>query len=351
MPDPTSHSANRISPKLETVARAVGVSVSTVSRALRNNPQISAATRQRVQDAAKEMGYYANPYISTLMSHVRRTRPMPYQATIAWIDRLPANEWKANPVQAQFYAGAEERAQSMGFQIERLHCVDPALNRSRLSSILHSRGINGVLCSADLPEPSLKEFPFDVETFAVATVGCRFTKPDLHFSTNDQFMTARLAHQRLIELGYRRVGFVTTRGLEDVVDHRFTGGFLSALSSRVNRSDVPVHYVDDQGEDSFSEWLHDHRPDAVISAFMIELLDKILSMGLRVPEDVGFAVLDWDPRQSHISGIRQNHRRVGAGAVDVLVSQINRNEFGVPENAQGILIEGEWVDGATAPPR
>ncbi len=339
-----------VAPKLETVAKAAGVSISTASRALQNNPQIAAATRKRIQEVAQKLGYHTNPYISALMTHVRQTRPPPYQATLAWIDRLPANAWRENHVQTEFFNGAVGRAKELGFNLERIACLDPILNPARLGEILHARGISGVLCSADTPDARLKKLPFEVRSFAVVTVGCRFTNPDLHFSTNDQFLTARAAHRRLLELGYRRVGFVTTQGLEDIVDHRFSGGYLSAVKTGDDPA-VPVFFADLNSDAGFAEWLHEHKPDVVLTTFMVELLAKIERAGLRVPHDVAFAMLDWDETLPHVAGIRQNHLRVGAGAVDVLVSQINRNEFGVPLHAQGVLIEGEWVDGATAPPR
>jgi LacI family transcriptional regulator len=57
---------------LQAVARALGVSRSTVSLALRDDPRISDATRRRVRRAAEDLGYTANPLIATLMSTLRR---------------------------------------------------------------------------------------------------------------------------------------------------------------------------------------------------------------------------------------------------------------------------------------
>ncbi|WP_221031322.1 LacI family DNA-binding transcriptional regulator [Actomonas aquatica] len=340
------------SPKLETIAQAAGVSISTVSRALQKNPQIARATQTRIRDIATRLGYVPNPYVSTLMAHVRQHRPLPYQANLGWIDRLPANTWRHNPVQSQFFEGAVHRAGTLGYQIERVSCLEADMTPRRLRNIMRARGINGVLCSADTPESRQTVLPFDVNSFAVVTVGCRFTKPDLHYSTNDQFYTARMAHQHLQQLGYRRVGFVTTRGLEDIVEYRFTGGFQSAAPSLGPEQAVPVFYTDGQpGDPAFADWLRTYRPDAVLTTFMVDLLDQITATGLRVPEDLGFAVLDWDARTPHIAGVRQDHRRTGAAAVDVLVAQLQSNEYGVPEHARGVMIEGAWQDGPTAPPR
>lgn len=340
-----------IAPTLETVAKAAGVARSTASRALRNSPLIAAATRREIQAIASRLGYRPNPYVSVLMAHVRQTRPAPYTATIAWVDRLPGHAWRENRVQRQFYSGAVAHAGTLGFHLERVACGGAKFSRARLTDMLRARGIKGVLCSADTPDSRFLELPLDVSSFAVATVGCRFTKPDLHFSTNDQFVTASTAHRRLLALGYRRIGFVTTHGLEEIVDHRFSGGYLSVLANKNRPLSIPVHFFDERDHRAFPAWLRKHRPDAVLTTHLRETLGQIRAAGLRVPEDLGFAMLDWDETNPEVAGIRQNHARVGAGAVDLVVSQVRRNEFGVPSHAQGVLIEGDWVDGATAPPR
>ena len=52
------------------IARKVGLGRSTVSMALRNHPEIAAATKDRVLKAASELGYQPNPLISLLMSRL-----------------------------------------------------------------------------------------------------------------------------------------------------------------------------------------------------------------------------------------------------------------------------------------
>src|SRR5687767_11084669 len=69
-------------PSLEQIAKRAGVSRSTVSRVMRNDPRISAATARRVREAAKDLDYRPNPLLSTLMERVRVGRNVSYQGTI-----------------------------------------------------------------------------------------------------------------------------------------------------------------------------------------------------------------------------------------------------------------------------
>lgn len=335
---------------LSSVAHAAGVSLSTASRALRHDPQIAAATRLRVQQVAREVAYASNPYVSVLMSRLRQSRPAPYRATIAWLDRLPVRAWREDPVQREFFLGAHKRAAELGFQLDRVPCR-PGIDPARLREILRCRGIDAVLCSADRLGSSYREFPLDVSGLAIATVGCRFTGTDLHFSTNDQFATARLGHRRLRALGYRRVGFVTTRALEEQVDYRFSGGFGAVHAAERDGEPVPIFFADEQSDAELNGWLDRFGPEAVLTTHLADVAERIRRSGRRIPRDVAFAMLDVERNDGGLAGVCQEHERVGAGAVDLVVSQINRGEFGVPAHAQGMLVEGLWMDGPTAPQR
>ena len=61
------------------------------------------------------------------------------------------------------------------------------------------------------------------------------------------------------------------------------------------------------------------------------------------------AHLDLTAELPGCSGIDQNNERVGAAGVDLVVEQLQSNDFGLPENPKTVLIEGRWVPGTTAP--
>jgi LacI family transcriptional regulator len=58
---------------LKQLAKELNLSVSTVSRALRDSWEISTPTKQRVFDLAKKMNFQPNPYASSLRKHRSRT--------------------------------------------------------------------------------------------------------------------------------------------------------------------------------------------------------------------------------------------------------------------------------------
>jgi LacI family transcriptional regulator len=341
------------------VARALNLSVSTVSRALRGHAKVAVGTRQLVEAEAARLGYRPNPFVVALMSSMRRDRRAPDTLSVlAWVDTNDDPQlWRHDPVQFQFFHGAKARAEALGHQLERFHGASPEISPARLTNILIARGISGILSSGHRFNTHGTAFPFNRDRFALVTVGSRRLEGDASFSTNDQFETARLATLRAHELGYRRIGFITSNELERSLDDRFVGGYLSALQRLRLLPSVPIYYYDDakpDGQDprpALKEWLSQNRPDAVIASVRPSTILRNQSQALPLPPGIGFAVLDWQRETPELAGVDQDHTRVGASAVDLLVAKLNRNELGPETAPSGILDEGVWHDAHSLPRR
>ena len=79
-------------PTLQTIADIAGLSRSTVSRALRNDPMQSRKTCEKVQQIAEEIGYRPSPMVSALMTQLKRGRKSQRTATIGLIDLFDEKE-------------------------------------------------------------------------------------------------------------------------------------------------------------------------------------------------------------------------------------------------------------------
>ncbi|MBC7366554.1 MAG: LacI family DNA-binding transcriptional regulator [Undibacterium sp.] len=101
------------------VAHLAGVHSSTVSLAPRNHPSIPEATRALVRRAAEKAGYQPDPLVSALMSFRRSAREIPRHTTLAFVtSSRPANAWRESRTLRDQLAGAQERAQLLGYHIE-----------------------------------------------------------------------------------------------------------------------------------------------------------------------------------------------------------------------------------------
>ncbi len=76
---------------------------------------------------------------------------------------------------------------------------------------------------------------------------------------------------------------------------------------------------------------------------------KVCSAGIRIPDDVAFAQLSLIGTREGIAGIDQKLPLVGENAVDLVIGQLYRNEYGIPTDPKMVLLDGEWRPGASAP--
>lgn len=100
----------------------------------------------------------------------------------------------------------------------------------------------------------------------------------------------------------------------------------------------------------YRAWAEANRLDAVIGDFPYPA-DYLADEGLEIPRDLGYAAISGKSTHPGVSGTRISQEALAAAAVDLLTAQIQRNERGIPVRAKTMLIEGEWVEGATLPPR
>lgn len=351
MPRSTPAGASTPALSMEAIAREADVAASTVSRALRGDPRISSATRERIQAIVQARGYRPNPLVSALMTQLRDGRPPAAKCNLAWLDFFadPA-EWQRDPVQRAFFHGALSRANALGYSLTRLFVG--GRNADRVTRVLQSRGVAGLLFpNFDAGGGLAAKLPVHVERFTCVGVGTRYEEPFLHYSSDDQYESSRLAVQKLWALGYRRIGYVGDPRIERIVNGRFYAGFHATLQTEFNAEPLPPLITDEDGK--APAWIRTRRVEAIVSANR-RLYSVLRDSRLRLPEDIALAHLNVEDAEGvngaapgEIAGIKQDNVGVGANAVDLLVSLLYHNEVGLPRHPRGMQVQGAWVDGAT----
>lgn len=224
--------------------------------------------------------------------------------------------------------------------------MDPA----RLGGVLRARGIEGVIVmpfGGDVPQGRLD---LAMEGFSAIAIGYSVTEPHLHRVAPDQFQAAMLAFERMRDLGYRRVGFALHTVADIRTGHRFLSAYSYQLRATPRARRIPMLAFDSADEKKaarqFFLWLRRCRPDVVVCN-QLTPLNWLLEKKTRLPEQLGFAVLDRSPGITSCSGVDQQMEEVGAAAVEQVVGLIQRSERGVPEHPRTVLIEPRWVAGDT----
>lgn len=330
---------------MQKIADAAGVSVATVSLCLRNHPRFPAETCKRIQAIANEMGYRPNPLVSTLMVHLRTTRPTEYSATIGFINAFKNHTFaEISPNCKRLFQGMRERAEQMGYGLDEFRIREPGMTTGRLNKILFARGINALVIGP--LSGGRGHLSLDWSKFAIAAVGYSMWRPSVHRVAHNQFRAMRLVMRNLDRLGYRRVGLVMSSNFDERVDHNWLAGLLVSQRHTSSALLIPPLIQKALTRESFFHWFNQHRPEVVVSPEYppFELLQ---SSGLRVPGDVGYVHLDWVPELGPFAGIDQRSEIIGASAVDTVVGQLYHNERGVPKDSKLVLVEGVWQEGAT----
>ncbi|MEX2382660.1 MAG: LacI family DNA-binding transcriptional regulator [Opitutales bacterium] len=333
-------------PSMQDVAEKSGFHRTTVSRALKDNPRIPAATRFQIQRIAEEMGYRPNPLVSALMTQRSGKKgasaERPVIAYLSWEDEVT---YKTFHVPRGFREGARQCANKMGYHLEIFRLFDGKMSARRLGGVLNARGIRAV-CVGPLPhERSRLHLPWD--GFAAVGIGYTLLHPQLNRVVIHHYHNSFTAMRMLRKAGYRRVGLFLDKSLSNRSDDGWLGGFLVARERHPSH-DYPLLLSEKklQSYETFARWFERNQPDALLVEDTA--VESYLSrMGLSVPGDVGLATLDWNPKFSHWSGMDQKADAVGAAAIEVIDGNLRRNEFGKPQVYKNIMIEGRWVNGNT----
>jgi LacI family transcriptional regulator len=332
-------------PSLRSLAGLAGVSVSTVSRALRNHATISAPVRRRLQALARRHGYEANPLVAQVYAKARAGRGFGLLGTLAYVTAYETPDWwRRHPTLCGFHDGVVERARQMGLRVDEFWAHEPGLKGPRLTQILRARGIGGVVL-APVPGRNAAGL-FDWEHFSVALLGESVRIPRLHRAASNLRQVMQVALRELTRLGYRRIGLALRRRYHSNTDFNLLSTFLLFQRDLRAADRVPVQAPENWTEEIFLAWFKRHRPDAVIGA--VEAVRGWLAKaGYQCPRDIGLVSLDWNEGAKEFASVDQNPRAVGAAAVDLVMAQMRHNERGIPETPLTVLVDSAWRPGRT----
>ncbi len=348
LPKPDSRPA-RVS--LRDIAKRIGVSHVTVSLALREHPRISLVVRQKIRQAAEEMGYRPDPMLTALANYRKGKSTAPTTASIGWINAWDEPAALRSHKEFDFYwKGAAATAEKFGYRLEEFQ-LGGHYKPHRLHQILATRGIRGLLLPPQRPHPDWGDLPWG--EYSVVRFGRSLQNPRTHLVTADQVANTMPAFEEIQKRGYSRIGFVADEVDLKQCGHLFEGGYLMAQRQVVESARLPVFAMNKFSESArkkaLAAWLKRTKADAIFTN-MAEVPHLLNSMGIRVPEDVALAVttlLD----TSVDAGIDQQPEEIGRVGFLMLNSLINDGTRGVPKIFRQILVEGSWVDGASLPDR
>ena len=324
---------------LRDVAAKAGVSPQTVSRALRGERYVTAALRDKISRLAKRLGYEADPRMKALMGHMRQRKTTAERETMMMV--LPdcgVRELPRYYYLREIIRGARAQAEAGGFQLELCSLPDQpdleTLERQwwvrRIELLIIAPFIHRVHAGLGL----------HWKRYAATTIGPALWSPRLDRTVMNYYLNMIQILHRLKRLGYRRPALVCRTKVLDRLLHVWEAAF------RQFAPDGLIWREATENSPRYHRWLRRHGVDAVIGDWHGDL-EFLLAAGHRVPEDIGFASLTWNPEQPEITGCDSRMDLLGRHAVDLVAGHYYRNERGVPNDPKVVLHEGIWRAGRT----
>jgi LacI family transcriptional regulator len=329
------------------VARQAGLSRSGTAYALKDDPHVSKATRVRVQQIAAELGYRPDPMLSKLMAHLHAGRAKRYVGKIAFINPDPKSDFvQITPALTAFFADAKSRAAALGYETEEFWLHEPGRSPQRLARMLLARGIRGIVVGDMETRGRLPEFPW--EHFAAVTVGYSVVQPILSRVVPHHYRNTVLAMERVLAAGYRRHGLLTLHRQEDAMVRLHVAAFMAFQEELPAESRVALMNSATMTPEKIRSWFDEQKPDVILTTNYPAKI-HLKEAGIRVPQDVSLvSLLRWD-EETGIAGVRPGFERLGTVAINQLVSLLQHDERGVPENCTTLELEGWWTDGTSMP--
>jgi DNA-binding LacI/PurR family transcriptional regulator len=194
---------------IKDIAKAAGVSHTTVSRALKGNPAISLETRVRIQELAQQMGYTPSAVAQSLLS--RRTHTVGMVVTTI-----------ADPFVARVVEGVESVAHAAGYSVFLCNSHDDPGREIDVVETLHHRRVDVIIVTSSRVG-SLYTERLDQIQVPIVLINNQGEGQYLYSVAADDIQGSQLAVEHLIALGHCRIGYVGTDRRARSSRRRFSG--------------------------------------------------------------------------------------------------------------------------------
>jgi DNA-binding LacI/PurR family transcriptional regulator len=310
-----SKAANLVT--IEDIARQLGLSPSTVSRALNDSPLISERTRQRVRAAAEALGYRRNELARALT-----------KGTLRFIGLLIPDI--TNPFFAEVARGVEDIASARRYGVLLCNTDESLAKEQQYAHFLREHQVSGlILTSPTVDDPCVQEL---LHTGTPLVLVSRITHvSEVSYVCTDDVQGAILAVEHLIRLGHRAIGFIG--GPPEVTpNQRRLQGYRQALQAHnlPFREEITRHggsFTQEAGYIIMKEYLQLNSPPTAVFAandlIALGAIEAIVEEGLSVPEDVAIVGYDDIPFASlpgvELTTVAQPVYEMGALAAEYLL--------------------------------
>jgi LacI family transcriptional regulator len=338
------------------IAKAVSLSRSGVSRALRNDPRIPLATCERVQKVAFDLGYRPDTEIASYLRVLRNRRDQQQVESIAYLSfGSKLEEPKLIQYSTKIFQGASERAERLGYRLDKFIVEGPKKSHKSIDRILKTRAIRGCLLSV---RSNVADLGIDFSNYSVAAITYALPGLSLSRSVPSVYSNVTLAFNEALKLGYRRIGLMLDEFINVRTSFQIQAAFLNMQYRHPELTAIPIFNLPGTevivrpekpktaDAKHFMNWLSRKKPD-IILASRAAFFPWLEASGFRCPADIGFVSLEGVEDTQNYAHIDQKPHEIGGAGIDILISLLNRNLRGFACHPSMVCTDGQWVTGPT----
>lgn len=324
---------------LDDIARELGISKSTASKALSGAKDVSKAMRQTVLEKAVELGY----------SRIARSSQMPRLAV--FITNMEYT--KPEDFGYDLVVGFRKVAKPDGFQVDVIPLTQQMQEDLHYDTYMVKKNYCGsFFLGLSMQDPWMKDF----ETCKTPTVlydNHVSTNPNVtYIGTNNQ-EGMDLAVDYLKSLGHTKIGYLSYELHAYIYQRRYYAFFQS-----LREKGLPSDYTTSGSAHHVSDCLSTHLPrllkegcTAIVCSHDIlahSVMVHCRELGLRVPEDISILGFDDIPLCRYtippLTTIRQDRESLGRSALHALISQMNS------VRVSSLLLHAQLIERASCAP-
>ena len=307
---------------LEDIAKQAGVSRSTVSRVVNDDPNVSQDVRKRVQKVINSTGYQPHAAARSLASH--------RSWMIGLVLPLSVSSFFTDPYFPRLTQGVAQACNKHNYTLG-LFLVGTKEDEKRIFPRISRRGLlDGILLQTSMKGDKLTDRLINSD-IPVIIAGRPFHGNGVSYIDVDNVQAAYQAVNHLIQLGYKRIGTITgplngTPGIDR------KEGYLKAIRNQGWKVDENLiaegSFTEESGYQAMKKLLP-YKPEAIFVAsdnMAISAMRAAREAGLGIPADIAFVGFDDLPVASlsdiQLTTIRQPIIQFGVKAVDTLIDLI-----------------------------
>lgn len=306
--------------RLKDIAAKAGVSVMTVSKVMRDEPDVSQATKARIRALAQQMGYVPDSLAQGLRTGATKILGLVISAV-------------TNPIFARIVLALEERAHELGYDLIIAQHLLSAEREEAIIRRLLSRRVDGLFLSPVYrlaPQaPAYDEIRArGTPTVILGHPAASFCAGLVSVETEDQLGSASVT-RHLIEQGHTRIAYFAGPAASPAAQERLDGYRKALREANIETDDRLVFIAGnsiEDGERAALQMLNEGARPTAIQTFndmtAVGAANLLLNQGLRIPDDISIAgfgnILLSEYFRVPLTTVRQPKFRLGVAAMELM---------------------------------